>query len=174
MKAFILTTAALLCASLLRAAPETNMQLTSGDFSEGGNIPSRFTCDDANVNPSLRIAGAPANTKSFALLLLDPDAPRGTFTHWVVWNIALETKEFTAGTVPNGVEQGVNDFGKPGYGGPCPPSGIHRYIFQLYALDFVPRLAASSRSADLERSIKGHILAKATLTGRYGREPAAR
>lgn len=175
MKALLLPlVVGVLCAFRAQAAPETNLKLTSGDFPEGGNIPARYTCDGADVSPGLRFDGLPDNTKSLALLVLDPDAPGGTFTHWIVWNIPVETKEFAAGSVPNGAVQGMNDFGKPGYGGPCPPSGVHRYVFHLYALDVDLKLMTAVRRAGFDKALRGHILAEATLTGRYGREPVAK
>jgi hypothetical protein len=151
-------------------APLTNLELTSGEFTEGGRIPSRFTCDGLNDNPSIRIAGAPERTQSFALMVEDEDAPAGKFTHWLVWNIPPETKEFITGTTPNGVVQGVNDFGKSGYGGPCPPSGEHRYVFHLYALDKNLQLSTQARRHEFDAALKGHILGEAKLTGRYSRE----
>jgi Raf kinase inhibitor-like YbhB/YbcL family protein len=169
---FLPLVAGLIGALSSHAAPLTDLELTSGDFSAGGSIPSRFTCDGRNDNPNLRIDGVPERTKSLALILEDPDAPKGTFTHWLVWNIAPETKEFTTGTTPNGVVQGVNDFGKAGYGGPCPPSGEHRYRFQLYALDTTLKLPATSKRKAVDAALAGHILGQTTLTGRYSREPA--
>jgi len=175
MKAlFIPLVVGLLCALHAVGAPQTDLKLTSADFPEGGDIPSRYTCDGANVSPGLRFHGLPENTKSLAMLVIDPDAPGGKFTHWIAWNIPPETTEFTAGSVPNGVAQGMNDFGKEGYGGPCPPSGIHRYIFHLYALDFAPRLPSATHRSAFENAIKGHVLGEATLTGKYGREPVAK
>jgi Raf kinase inhibitor-like YbhB/YbcL family protein len=175
MKAFLSVLAfAMLSAASIHGAPETDLRLTSGDFTAGGPIPSRCTCDGRNESPSLRFAGLPERTQSLALILDDPDAPSGTFTHWLAWNIPPETKEFTAGSVPAEVKQGINDFGKAGYGGPCPPSGEHRYIFHLYALDFVPKLPAGTHRAALEAVIAGHVLGKTTLTSRYRREGLAK
>jgi hypothetical protein len=151
-------------------APMTNLEITSGEFTEGGRIPKRFTCDGLNDNPSIRIAGPPERTQSLALMVDDEDAPAGTFTHWLVWNIPPETKEFIIGTTPNGVVQGINDFGKSGYSGPCPPSGEHRYVFHLYALDKNPQLTPQARRREFDAALKGHILGEAKLTGRYSRE----
>ncbi len=160
--------AALLCGvAPLFSAPMTDLELTSGDFTAGGSIPHRCTCEGSSQSPSLRFAGLPERTKSLALLVDDPDAPGGEFTHWIVWGIQVETKEFTAGTVPNGVKQGVNDFGKTGYGAPCPPSGEHRYRFHLYALDGDLQLPATARRKQFTAAIAGHILGEFTLTGRY-------
>ncbi len=168
----LLATLALFAATAL-AAPETSMEMTSNDFSPGGTIPPRFTCEGTNESPGLRFNYIPANTKSLALIMDDPDAPKGTFTHWLVWSIRPETKEFSTGSTPGGVVQGTNDFGKTNYGGPCPPSGQHRYYFRLYALDTTLNLPAGARRAELAKAIKGHILAEATLLGRFGRSNAA-
>ena len=151
----------------LRAAPETTMQLTSNDFASGGGIPKQFTCEGGDMSPSLRLQNAPKAAKSLALILDDPDAPSGTFTHWLVWNISPEATEFPVNRTPTGVVQGINDFGKTGYGGPCPPSGRHRYYFRLYALDAEVKLAAGATRAALEAAMHGHVLAQATLMGTY-------
>jgi hypothetical protein len=148
-------------------APKESMKITSSDFVSGGPIPARFTCEGENKSPSLRIEGAPATTQSLALILDDPDAPSGTFTHWVVWNIAPTTKEFPMGAAPSGAVQGLNNFGKSGYGGPCPPSGQHRYYFRVYALDVEVKLAAGASREALEKAMHGHVLAQGTLMGTY-------
>jgi Raf kinase inhibitor-like YbhB/YbcL family protein len=155
------------------AQPETSMFITSNDFSTGGTIPPRFTCEGANDSPNLRFAMVPQNTKSLVLIMDDPDAPKGTFTHWLVWGISPETTEFTTDSVPSGVVQGTNDMGKIGYFGPCPPSGQHRYYFRLYALDIPLALPAGTRRAQVIAAMKGHVLAEAVLMGRYGRSTAA-
>ncbi len=152
----------------------TDLKVTSGDFTEGGDIPKQFTCDGRNENPNIEIDGLPEKTQSLALIMEDPDAPHGTFTHWVVWNISKDATEFTRGTVPNGVVQGTNDFGKTGYGGPCPPSGQHRYYFRVFALDTKLKLPATAHRRDLDAALKGHVLGKAVLMGRYGRETLAK
>ena len=108
------------------------MKITSSAFQEGANIPSKFTCDARDTSPPLQIAGVPTGAKSLALIVDDPDAPGGLFTHWIVWNISAQTNAVTEGNTPEGVH-GTNDFGKSGYGGPCPPSGTHRYYFKIFA-----------------------------------------
>jgi Raf kinase inhibitor-like YbhB/YbcL family protein len=141
--------------------------LTSPEFVDGNAIPARFTCDGNDAPPPLLVSGVPEGTKSFAIVMDDPDAPRGTFTHWLAYDIPADKNELkgTAGkTLKNG-------FGKQGYGGPCPPHGhgSHRYYFTVYALD-VPSLELRGRTrADLEAAIAGHTLAKAAMMGRYER-----
>lgn len=148
------------------AAP---MSLSSGDFEPGGDIPSRFTCDGQNTNPHLQISGVPAAAKSLVLILDDPDAPGGVFTHWLVWDMGPDLREVTSGGLPGQAREGVNDFGRMGYGGPCPPSGAHRYHFRIYALDIVLDLKAGSGRAALEGAMGGHILSQCELMGKYRR-----
>jgi len=145
------------------------LQLTSQAFHDNGRIPSEYTCDGANGNPPLSIRNVPANARSFALIVDDPDAPRGTWVHWVLWNMRPDTTEIPATSVPGGALQGTNDFGKQNYGGPCPPSGTHRYFFKLYALDISPPLKPGATKEQLEEAMKGHILEKAELVGLYRR-----
>lgn len=145
------------------------MKLSSPDFAEGASIPPQFTCDGANVSPALEISGAPAETKSLALIVDDPDAPHGTWTHWLVWNIPPETKEIATGSVPRGAVQGVNDFSKNNYGGPCPPSGTHHYHFKVFALDKVLSLPASSKRKALDSALKGHVIGESECMGAYSR-----
>jgi Raf kinase inhibitor-like YbhB/YbcL family protein len=152
----------------------TTMQLTSPAFQPGGQIPRENTCDGADTSPALSWTGAPENTKSFALICDDPDAPRGTWVHWVMFNLAPQTHELPAGVssdrAPGGAVQGRNDFKNQGYGSPCPPPGKpHRYFFKLYALDTDLNLRAGATKSDVESAIKGHILADAQLMGAYGR-----
>src|SRR6266481_5123903 len=116
------------------AAGGGKMRITSSAFQEGASTPSKFTCDGAGTSPPLQIADVPSGAKSLALIVDDPDAPSGLFTHWTVWNISPQTSTIGEGSTPQGV-QGTNDFGKAGYGGPCPPSGTHRYYFRIFALD---------------------------------------
>jgi len=150
--------------------------LTSSAFAEGETIPKKYTCDGDDTSPELAWNGAPAETHSFALIVHDPDAPKGDFTHWLLWNIPGSAGKLTegAGGASAGVA-GTNDFGKVSYGGPCPPPGhgAHRYLFELYALD-VERLELShdARRADVEEAVKGHVLAQSQRTGRYERKPA--
>jgi Raf kinase inhibitor-like YbhB/YbcL family protein len=148
------------------------LTLISSSFQPGGSIPSRFTCDGQDQSPDLSWSGVPEDTKSFALIEHDPDAPRGDWTHWVVYNLPADTRALPAGAakhLPAGAKQGQNDWDKAAYGGPCPPSGRHRYVHTLYALDTVlPDLRTPTRAA-LERAMQGHVLARATLTGTYQR-----
>lgn len=129
-------------------------------------IPVRYTCKGLDVSPELIIDGVPGNAKSLALIMDDPDAPVGTFVHWVVWNIPPDTKKLTTGQVPPGY-QGMTDFRKRGYGGPCPPSGIHRYYFKLYALDSSLHLSPDSTKNDLEQVMQGHITDFVNLIGLF-------
>lgn len=143
-------------------------------FREGETIPKKYTCDGTDVSPALAWGGAPAGTQSLALIADDPDAPVGTWTHWIIWNIppqgTLEEGVAKVETVGNGALQGRNDFKRIGYGGPCPPAGKpHRYFFRLYALDGKLDVKAGASRNDLERAIKGHVLGQTELMGRYGR-----
>lgn len=149
------------------------MQLISAEFQEGAEIPSRYASDGENVSPELSWKDAPPNTKSFALIVHDPDAPRAEgFTHWVVYNIGPGTGHIEEG-VPDGKEikgvgmQGKNDTGKMGYVGPAPPSGVHRYFFRLYALDCMLDLEAGASHPLVSAALKGHVLAQAELMGTY-------
>ena len=142
------------------------LKVTSIGFKNDGFIPKKYTCDGDDVNPPLNIDGIPKETKSLAIIFDDPDAPMGIWVHWVIWNI-LPMKEIEEDSVP-GIE-GMNDFNKRSYGGPCPPSGTHRYFFKIYALDTKLDLNANSRKEDIERTIEGHILAKGEIIGLYSR-----
>ncbi len=142
------------------------MNLTSPEFKDNEQIPSKFTCDGYDISPTLNIGELPENTKTLALITDDPDAPTGTFTHWIVWNIN-PTNTIKEGEKP-GIE-GKNDFGSNGYKGPCPPSGTHRYFFRLYALDTVLDLKEEATKSDLKKAMKTHVLAKAELIGTYKR-----
>ena len=146
------------------------MKLSSPDFSDGGNIPERFTCEGKDVSPTLTIDGLPKEAKSLVLIVADPDAPGGNFTHWLMWNVAPDATEIVGNKPPSGAVQGVNDFGKNKYSGPCPPPGIHRYYFKLYALDTTLDLPSKSKRKAVDSAIKGHIIAEATLMGRYARK----
>jgi Raf kinase inhibitor-like YbhB/YbcL family protein len=145
------------------------LQIVSPAFRLNELIPKKYTCDGKDVNPPLLIESIPSGAKSLALIVDDPDAPVGTWVHWVVWNISPGTREIKEDSVPKGAEQGVNDFRKNDYGGPCPPSGTHRYFFKLYSLDTVLNLSSKAKKSDLERAMKGHILEKAELVGLYRR-----
>lgn len=146
----------------------------SSAFVEGGMIPKKYTCDDADVSPPLSWNSVPEGTKSLALICDDPDAPVGTWVHWVLFNLPANVKELPENVPPqmilsNGTKQGMNDFRKIGYGGPCPPGGTHRYYFKLYALDTELSLEGSIKKADLLRAMQGHVLAEGQLMGKYQR-----
>jgi Raf kinase inhibitor-like YbhB/YbcL family protein len=146
------------------------MRLTSPAFQNNENIPPKFTCDGENASPPLEISEVPAEAKSLVLIVDDPDAPSGDFVHWTVWNISPEIKLIAENSFPENTFEGTTDFGKPGYGGPCPPSGTHRYFFKLYALDTLLSLDSSAKSEDVEKAMEGHILDQATLIGLYQRQ----
>lgn len=145
------------------------LQISSPAFAAQGAIPPRFTCEGEDINPPLAIGAVPAGTKSLALIVDDPDAPVGTWVHWVMWNIPPETKEIKENSIPAGAVQGLNDWKKNRYGGPCPPSGTHRYFFKFYALDITLNLTPTTTKTALERAMQGHILARGELLGTYRR-----
>ena len=147
----------------------SGFQITSPVFENNGFIPKKYTCDGADVNPQLLIANVPARTKSLSLIIDDPDAPAGTWVHWVVWNIDPQTREIKEHSVPNGANQGLNDFRKHNYGGPCPPSGTHRYFFKLYALDTILALDFNATKAHVEKAMGEHIVAETRIIGLYKR-----
>ena len=132
------------------------MKITSSAFQEGGNIPPKFTCDAGDSSPPLRIAEIPSGAKTLALVVDDPDAPSGLFTHWIVWNISPQTNAIAEGSAPKGV-QGTSDFGKSGYGGPCPPSGTHRYYFKIFALDRELNLPSGTKRNQLDAAMKTSV-----------------
>lgn len=144
-------------------------KLTSPAFNYGKQIPSKYTCDGENVNPHLIIHGVPAKTKSLALIVEDPDAPAGLWTHWLMWNISPEVKEIKEHTLPYGAQEGVNTNKEVGYDGPCPPSGTHRYFFRLFALDMKLVLEEGAERRELETAMEQHIVATAELMGTYSR-----
>jgi len=145
-----------------------NMKLFSSAFEHGEAIPSEYTCDGSDVSPPLTFSNIPENTKSLALIVDDPDAPMGTWVHWLIWNVQPNITGFSKGenfTYP----QGKNDFGKLDYGGPCPPSGTHRYFFKSYALDTMLDLRKGANKKQLEEAMSGHIIEEAQLMGTYSR-----
>jgi Raf kinase inhibitor-like YbhB/YbcL family protein len=151
------------------------IKITSSAFVEGGLIPSKYTCDGSNISPPLQWDSVPEGTKSIALISDDPDAPAGTWVHWVIYSMPAETKELEENippdkVLPNGARQGTNDFGKIGYGSPCPPSGTHRYFFKVYALDTELDLAPGATKRDLLNAMEGHILGQGQLIGIYKRQ----
>lgn len=145
------------------------MKLQSSAFRHNGTIPAKYTCDGDDVNPPLSIADVPVGTQCLALIVDDPDAPSGTWVHWVVWNIRSDFVEISERSLPAGAVEGMTSFGKSEYGGPCPPSGTHRYIFKLFALDMALDLPTSTNATLLEAAMQGHILDRAELTGLYSR-----
>lgn len=145
------------------------MTISSPTFENNRFIPSVYTCDGDNVNPPFKILETPQNAKSLVLIVDDPDAPSGAWVHWLLWNIDPATKEIAQNSVPSGAVEGTTSFGETGYGGPCPPSGTHRYFFKLYALDAILKLNQSAAKSELEKAMNGHILAEAQLVGLYGR-----
>jgi Raf kinase inhibitor-like YbhB/YbcL family protein len=151
------------------------MQITSTAFVEGGSIPQKYTCDGENVSPPLAWSGVPANAQALALIVDDPDAPAGTWVHWVVLNLPPasgglpEAVPAARATLQDGTVQATSSYRKVGYGGPCPPSGTHRYYFKLYALDGKLNLTSGVTAKDLQGAMQGHVLAEAQLMGRYQR-----
>jgi Raf kinase inhibitor-like YbhB/YbcL family protein len=164
----VLTTARLNTDKLdLKLSLPRIMQLNSSAFGNNQSIPTKYTCDDGDINPPLSISDVPASAKILVLIVNDPDAPSGNWIHWLVWNIDPSTREITEGSVPGGATEGTNSFGKIGYGGPCPPSGTHRYVFSLYALDVVLDLSSDANVRDVEAVMSGHIIDQAALIGLY-------
>jgi len=147
-----------------------NMKITSTAFEHNQNIPAKYTCDGENVNPPLTILDVPENTQSLVLISDDPDAPSGDWVHWLIWNINPQTKEIAENSIPQNSVQGTTSFGKSSYGGPCPPSGTHRYFFKIFALDIKIKLDSEAQKSQLEAAIKNHILASAELIGLYSRQ----
>ena len=151
------------------ATGEARIKITSSAFQEGGNIPSKFTCDGSDTSPPLQVTGIPSETKALVLIADDPDAPSGLFTHWLVWNIPSQTNSIAEGSAPKGVH-GANDFGKSGYRGPCPPPGTHRYSFKIFALDRELDLQSGAKRSQVDAAMKGHVIAQGELIGRYSRK----
>ena len=143
------------------------LRITSAAFQHNGLIPSKYACDGANINPELNIEDIPEGTQSLALIIDDPDAPLGTWNHWIVWNIPPTKNKIDENSVPG--TQGTNSARKQSYGGPCPPFGTHRYFFKAYALDTKLTLNPNSKKKDLEKAMQGHTLAQGELIGLYKR-----
>lgn len=156
--------------SVFRRERQSGMKIESVAFGHNQYIPAKFTCDGEDINPPLRVSDVPEDTKSLVLIMDDPDAPGGTWVHWTVWNITSETREIRERSVPSGGVEGVTSFQRTGYGGPCPPSGTHRYFFKLFALDTALELPASGTVGELEEAMSGHILDEAQLIGLYQRK----
>lgn len=155
---------------------QMNFMLSSTSFKDGSTIPKQYTCDGTDASPGLSWEGVPVGTRSFVLIMDDPDAPVGTFNHWILYDLPAETRELSEGilkepTLPNGAKQGITSFRRAGYGGPCPPKGpVHRYFFTLYALD-IHSLGSGPKASkeEVEGKMKGHVLGKAVIMGKYGR-----
>ena len=150
------------------------IRLTSTAFNEGEMIPAKYTCDGANVSPPLSWSGAPEKTKSLALIADDPDAPGKTWVHWVVYDLPASADSLPENvakqeTISSGGKQGTTDFKKIGYGGPCPPSGTHRYFFKIYALDDETELKPGATKDELLKAMEGHTVAQGQLMGKYKR-----
>ena len=141
-----------------------NLVVQSVAFANNGHIPSKYTCEGDNINPPIEISDIPEETRSLAIIMEDPDAPAGDFTHWLLWNIS-PSEEIAENT--NQGTSGINDFGKTGYGGPCPPSGAHHYYFKVYALDKELSITAGENKNALLEAMNGHILATGELLGRF-------
>ena len=164
------------CGGGSSTSPAQSFTLTSTAFSEGGTIPQKYTCDGQDISPPLKWSGAPKEAKSFVLIVTDPDAPGGTFTHWVVYDIPADQTELQENVQKQAqvgsIKQGSNDFGSVGYGGPCPPQGDkpHRYVFTLHALSVNSlNLQGGATKGEVENAMNGKVIDRATLTGKYGR-----
>jgi Raf kinase inhibitor-like YbhB/YbcL family protein len=167
LKYALLLTIGILHSSCTTDMKNKSIEVTSPAFEEGKMIPSKFTCTGDDISPALNFSNIPSGTKSLALIMDDPDAPRGTFVHWVMWNVPVADalpENFTGGV------QGHNGAGKPGYKGPCPPSGTHHYHFKVYALDDTLSLNTDAVKEDLEKAMNPHILAWGELVGLYSKE----
>lgn len=153
----------------------TKLKINSSVFETGAMIPGKYTCDGEDISPPLSWDGVPNGTQSLALINDDPDAPMGTWVHWVIYDIPATVKEFKENIpkekkLSDGTLQGITDFKRIGYGGPCPPSGTHRYFFKLYALDTKLNFDSGATKKQIEDAMKGHILAQAELVGKYARK----
>ncbi|MCH7974794.1 MAG: YbhB/YbcL family Raf kinase inhibitor-like protein [Bacteroidetes bacterium] len=150
------------------------MEILSSAFDEGEMIPEKYTCDDIDISLPLKWSSIPEGTKTFAIICDDPDAPMGTWVHWVIYNLPADINELSENIPPseiltNGAKQGRNDFGKIGYGGPCPPGGTHRYYFKVYALSKELMVESGITKSELLKAMEGHILSEGKLMGRYKR-----
>ena len=161
--------------SVPEAKGDIKMEIKSPAFEDGGMIPAKYTCDDQDISPPLEWSNVPEDAKSLALICDDPDAPMGTWVHWVIFNLPPDKKELpenmpSDASLENGALQGMTDFGRTGYGGPCPPGGTHRYYFKLYALDTKLDQKAGVTKARLLKAMEGHVLAECRLMGKYTRK----
>jgi Raf kinase inhibitor-like YbhB/YbcL family protein len=144
-----------------------SMKISSSAFAQGAEIPVKYSRGGEDINPPLHIEGTPGNAKSLTLIMDDPDAPVGLFTHWLVWNMDPRTTEITEHSVPKGAVEGTNDYPNAGYGGPQPPSGTHRYYFKIFALDKTLDLRAGAKRKELDQAMKGHVIAEGQYMGRF-------
>lgn len=155
-------------------AKMVTIQITSPAFKDGELMPPKYTCDGEDISPPLEWSGVPENAKSIVIICDDPDAPMGTWVHWVIYDIPPSLRSLQEGvpterTLQNGAKQGKNDFGNIGYGGPCPPSGTHRYFFKIYALDVQLNLPPGMTKKEIEKAMAGHVLASGQIIGKYKR-----
>jgi Raf kinase inhibitor-like YbhB/YbcL family protein len=149
-----------------------SIELASSAFSDMQPIPAKYTCDGQDISPPLKWRGIPEKTKSIVLIVDDPDAPKGTWVHWVLYDIppgvdSLSENQPGNDTLPSGAKQGITDFKRVGYGGPCPPGGTHRYFFKIYALDTMLNLSAGKTKKEIETAMKNHIITQGELVGTY-------
>jgi Raf kinase inhibitor-like YbhB/YbcL family protein len=151
------------------ALVQQGMKFSSPAFENYQKIPAGYTCDGRKAHPPLSLAGIPADAKSLVIIVDDPDAPGGTFTHWVIWNINPSTEDIAESSIPEKSQEGTNSAGSIGFTPPCPPSGQHRYFFTLYALDAKLGLDGKATKADVEKSMSGHVMAESLLVGVYSR-----
>ncbi len=148
----------------------STMRIYSPEFNDNSFIPKKFTCEGMDINPQLLFEDIPEGAESLVLILDDPDAPAGTWVHWVVFNIPKDVTGIPEDSVPDNAVQGLNSWPKNNYGGPCPPSGTHRYFFKLYALDNQLELDDTATKKDVEQAMQGHIIEKAEYVGLYKKE----
>ena len=157
------------CSRAAAPAGPTTLHLTSSAFADSAVLPAKYTCDGAGISPPLAWSRVPHGTKSLAIICQDPDAPSGTFTHWLLYGLPADLQSMPEGVVPLGARQGTNDFGRVGYGAPCPPSGTHQYIFTIYALDIKPNVPIGAMKSAVFSALRGHVLAQGRLIGVYRR-----
>lgn len=146
------------------------MQITSTAFAQNAIIPQKYTCMGKNVNPPILITGVPKDAKSLALIVEDPDAPSGNFTHWILWNIDPATKEIKENSIPKNAASGKNDIGNTKYLGPCPPSGTHRYFFTIFALDTILDLKSGSDRKNIDQAMAHHIMDSGQLMAKFSKQ----
>lgn len=171
---FLTMSGASWCSGQTAKGAQMDLQLTSTAFEDGQSMPSVYTCDSQNISPPLRWTAPPSGTKSFVLIVDDPDAPTGRWVHWIVYDLPPTTRQLPEALpptlqFPDGTRQGTTDFGRAGYGGPCPPSGTHRYVFTLYAVDTKLSLPAGATVNEVEYAMEGHVLTCARRMGIYRR-----